>query len=83
MKRDLNGAKIATFCRKIAKITQRHGPLPPKLPLWYAGVTSVYSARDLNWTIFVQKIKQILVQASSQQGPGCASGRIHSCRQIF
>ena len=35
-----------------------------------------------NWTIFVQK-KQLLVQASSQQNPGCAFGRIHSCRQIF
>ena len=30
-----------------------------------------------------KKQKKLLVQGFFQQNPGCASGRIHSCRQIF
>ena len=62
------------FCRKIAKITQA----PSVVRLSCIGLFS----KGPNLAIFVQK-KQRLVQASSKQNPGCASGRVYSCRQIF
>ena len=74
--------KLQLFCRKIAKITQRLGAVPPGP---FRGTLKLHRFVQLGAQIrqFCAKTTKLLVQASYQQNPGCASGRVHSCRQIF
>ena len=71
------------FFRKIAKITQRLGALPTG-PLCDTLELHQFVQHGSELDNCCAKKKQLLVQAPSLLvKPSRASGRIHSCRQIF
>ena len=77
---DLNGVKIATFATKLKNHPAAGGYAPFVTRLSCNGLFSTgpkldnFGAKDI---YFWFKL------TLSQQNPGCASSRIHSCRQIF
>ena len=80
MKCDLNGVKIAIFAINRKNHPATEGFAPSVTRLSCNGLFSMESKLDN----FCAKKHLLLVQALSLLAkPGCASGRIHSCRQIF
>ena len=74
--------KLQFFAAKLQKSSSGCGLCPQARSVARLSCIALFSSGP-KLNNFGAKKKKRLVQTFSQQNPGCASGRIHSCRQIF